>query len=153
MRGHGGRQPPARGDDLVAEVHGIDELPLLLPDHDVVVLVVPHTPRTDRLMDAAMLARMPQDALLVNVARGKVVDTEALLEATRAGRIRAALDVVDPEPLPDGHPLWSTPGVLVAPHVGGLAEGFWARAARLVRAQAEHLRAGEPFDNVVQLAR
>ncbi|AKT52320.1 2-hydroxyacid dehydrogenase [Arsenicicoccus sp. oral taxon 190] len=141
------------GDDLVPRVHGIDELADLLPRHDVVILILPHTDATDRLLDADMLARMPQGALLVNVARGRVVDTDALVAATASGRIRAALDVVDPEPLPDGHPLWSTPGVLIAPHVGGMADGFWSRATALIRRQVGHLVAGEPLDNGVDLDR
>lgn len=137
------------GDDLVEEIHGIDELPTLLPDQDVVIIIVPLTEQTEGLFDAQMLGRMAPGALLVNVARGKIVDTEALVAAAGEGRVRAALDVVDPEPLPDGHPLWSTPGVLIAPHVGGLSDGFWRRAADLVRAQAGRLSQGEPLHNVV----
>lgn len=140
------------GDDLVERVHGIDELDALVPRQDVIILIVPHTDRTDRLVDADFLASMREGGLLVNVARGRVVDTDALVEATRTGHVRAALDVVDPEPLPDGHPLWSTPGVLIAPHVGGLAHGFWRRASDLVRRQLEHIASDEPLDNVVEVA-
>ncbi len=137
------------GDDLVEIVHGIDELPQLLPAADVVILIVPLTASTTGLADAAFLAAMPDGSLLVNVARGKVVDTDALLAETRSGRLRAALDVTDPEPLPADHPLWQTPGVLVSPHVGGASSAFLPRARRLVRAQLEAYAAGSPLANVV----
>ncbi len=137
------------GDDLVGTVHGIDDLPQLLPAADVVILIVPLTDSTAGLADAAFLAAMPDGSLLVNVARGKVVDTAALLAETRSGRLRAALDVTDPEPLPAGHPLWRTPGVLIAPHVGGATSAFLPRAVRLVRAQLEAYAAGAPLANVV----
>ena len=137
------------GDELVPQVHGIDELPDLLPDHDVVVVIVPLTPATRRLFDASLLSRMPDGALLVNVARGPVVDTDALVAECASGRLRAALDVTDPEPLPQDHPLWRTPGVLVTPHVGGATDAMRPRAIALVRRQVEALLAGEPVDNAV----
>lgn len=130
-------------------VHGVDELPALLPEADVVVLVMPGTAETLRLFDAAMLARMRDGALLVNVARGSVVDTDALLGELAAGRLRAALDVTDPEPLPEGHPLWRAPGVLITPHVGGASSAMWPRAFRLVREQLQRYAAGGPLSNVV----
>ena len=130
------------GDDLVPRVHGIDELPELLPHHDVVVVIVPLSAATTGLVDRDFLAAMPDGALLVNVARGKVVDTDALVEATATGRIMAALDVTDPEPLPDDHPLWRSPGVLVSPHVGGDTSAFAPRAVALVREQLDLPRAG-----------
>ena len=136
------------GDDLVPHVHGIDELPALLPEHDVVVLIVPLTDSTTGLVDAGFIEAMKPGALLVNVARGKVVDTQALMAACERGRIRAALDVTDPEPLPDGHPLFATPGVLVAPHVGGYSEAFTPRIGRFARAQLEAYRDGEPLAGV-----
>jgi phosphoglycerate dehydrogenase-like enzyme len=98
-------------------VASLDELPALLPDADIVILLVPITPATTGLVDAPFLSRMHDHALLVNAARGPVVDTGALLAELRSGRLRAALDVTDPEPLPDGHPLWSVPGLLLTPHV------------------------------------
>ena len=137
------------GDGLVPQVHGIDELPDLLPDHDVVVVIVPLTDATRGLFDAPMLGRMPDGALLVNVARGAVVDTDALVAECAAGRLHAALDVTDPEPLPEDHPLWTTPGVLVTPHVGGATEAMRPRAIALVRRQVLALVAGTPVDNVV----
>lgn len=136
-----------RTDDLVGHVHGIDELPALLPGADVVVLLVPHTPATDKFVDDAFLARMAEGALLVNVARGGVVDTDAVL--AHAGRLRFALDVTDPEPLPGGHPLWSAPGVLITPHVAGGTSAMAPRIAALVRSQIERLVAGEEPINVV----
>ncbi|WP_017935658.1 2-hydroxyacid dehydrogenase [Nocardioides sp. Iso805N] len=130
-------------------VHAIGELPDLLPDADVVVLIVPLTEETRGLVDADFLGRMRPGALLVNVARGAVVDTTALVEALHAGRIRAALDVADPEPLPADHPLWSAPGLLISPHVGGASSAMWPRAYRLVRQQLERFAAGEPLANVM----
>lgn len=130
-------------------VHGVEELPGLLPDADVVVLVVPLTEETRGLVDADLLARMKPGALLVNVARGAVVDTDALVAALHQGRVRAALDVTDPEPLPPGHPLWDAPGLLVSPHVGGASSAMWPRAYRLVREQLERYAAGEPLHHQV----
>jgi phosphoglycerate dehydrogenase-like enzyme len=137
------------GDDLVSRVHGIDELTALLPNHDVVIVVVPLTPETTGLVDAEFLAALPDGALLVNVARGPVVDTQALLRETGAGRLRAALDVTDPEPLPPGHGLWSSPGVLITPHVGGATTAFRPRAVRLLREQISAYAAGRGLRNIV----
>lgn len=131
------------------DVHGIDELPALLPDADVVVLVVPLTEETRGLVDAGFLAAMKDGALLVNVARGAVVDTTALIESLDRGKVRAALDVTDPEPLPDDHPLWDAPGVLISPHVGGASSAMWPRAHRLVRDQLHRYAAGERLWNIM----
>ena len=130
-------------------VHGADELPSLLPQADVVVVITPLTPATRHLVDGPFLAAMRDGALLVNVSRGGVVDTDALLLELQGGRLRAALDVTDPEPLPEDHPLWTAPGVLISPHVGGNSSAFLPRAARLVRMQVAKFIAGEPVDNVV----
>lgn len=130
-------------------VHPLSELPALLPQADVVVLSTPLTPETRHLADAGFFARMKDDALLVNVARGPVVDTAALLKEVESGRITAALDVTDPEPLPPGHPLWHAPGVLVSPHVGGSTSAFMPRAKRLIAAQLTRFAAGERPANVV----
>ncbi len=138
----------ARVQDGV-QVHAVEELPDLLPAHDVVVLACPLTDRTRGLVGAEFLAAMPDGALLVNVARGPVVDTGALVEALQDGRIRAALDVTDPEPLPADHPLWSLPGVVVTPHVGGNSTAFRPRMVALLRAQVARLVAGEDLANVV----
>ncbi|GAB3454426.1 2-hydroxyacid dehydrogenase [Streptomonospora sediminis] len=129
-------------------VHGIDELHRLLPEASVVVLTAPHTPDTEGLIGAAELALLRDDALVVNVGRGALLDSAALL--AEKGRVRAALDVTDPEPLPAGHPLWEAPGVFVTPHVAGGADTFYPRARRFVDAQLRRWAAGEPLDNVVR---
>ncbi|MEU9862211.1 2-hydroxyacid dehydrogenase [Streptomyces sp. NPDC047971] len=130
-------------------VQPMSALPDLLPQADVVVLSTPLTPATRHLADAGFLARMRDGALLVNVARGPVVDTVALLKEVESGRITAGLDVTDPEPLPPGHPLWHAPGVLVSPHVGGSTSAFMPRAKRLIAGQLTRFAAGERLANVV----
>ena len=130
-------------------VRSTAELPDLLPHADVVILIVPVTLETTGMVDAAFLAAMPDGALLVNAARGVVVDTDALLAELTAGRLRAALDVTEPEPLPEGHPLWSAPGLLLTPHVGGAVPETNARAAAAVTDQISRVLAGEPLVNVV----
>ncbi|MFJ4811172.1 2-hydroxyacid dehydrogenase [Streptomyces longwoodensis] len=130
-------------------VHPIAELPALLPDADVVILSTPLTEATRGLVGKDFLARMKEGALLVNVARGAVVDTDALLGALESGRITAALDVVDPEPLPADHPLWHAPGVLISPHVGGPTSAFLPRAERLLVDQLGRYVNREPLRNVV----
>ena len=137
------------GDELVRSVHGVDELPELLPHHDVVVVIVPLSDQTAGLVDDEFLAAMPDGSLLVNVARGGVVETDALVRHATAGRIRAALDVTDPEPLPADHPLWGLPGVFITPHVGGASTAFMPRAARLLQEQLGAYAAGRPLRNLV----
>ncbi|NHN55715.1 2-hydroxyacid dehydrogenase [Calidifontibacter sp. DB0510] len=137
------------GDDLVDRVHAVSELPDLLPEAEIVILIVPLTDATRRLVDADFLARMPRNALLVNVARGGVVDTEALVEACASGRVRAALDVTDPEPLPAGHPLMSCPGVLITGHVGGATSAFSPRLVRLLREQLTRYAETGALEHVV----
>ncbi|MCV2394043.1 2-hydroxyacid dehydrogenase [Actinotalea sp. M2MS4P-6] len=140
-------------DEDGRHVHGMDELASLLPTVDAVVLIVPLTPGTAGLVDADFLAALPDGALVVNMARGKVVDTDALLAELRSGRLRAALDVTDPEPLPDDHPLWDAPNLLVTPHVGGYTNATHPRFEALVRRQLETLVAGGAPLNVVRPAR
>jgi phosphoglycerate dehydrogenase-like enzyme len=130
-------------------VRGVDELPQLLPHADIVTLILPLTEQTAGMVDADFLSRMPDGALLVNVARGRIVDTDALVAETSSGRLRAALDVTEPEPLPSEHPLWSTPGVIITPHVGGASSALWPRAYRLVSEQLRRLADGRPLLNVV----
>ncbi|MGW7266384.1 2-hydroxyacid dehydrogenase [Streptomyces sp. NPDC054842] len=130
-------------------VHPLTELPALLPEADVVILSTPLNDTTRGLAGADFLARMKDGALLVNVARGPVVDTKALLSELESGRITAALDVTDPEPLPPGHPLWHAPGLLVSPHVGGPTSAFLPRAKRLLVAQLTRFARGEALHNVV----
>ncbi|MFJ9348802.1 2-hydroxyacid dehydrogenase [Streptomyces sp. NPDC101237] len=130
-------------------VHPLTELPRLLPEADVVIVSTPLTDATRGLVDAGFLARMKDGALLVNVARGAVVDTEALLPELTSGRLTAALDVTDPEPLPAGHPLWQAPGVLISPHVGGPTSAFLPRAKRVVVDQLTRFVNREPLRNVI----
>jgi phosphoglycerate dehydrogenase-like enzyme len=132
-------------------VHAASDVLALLPAADVVVLVTPHDESTDRLANAEFLAAMKDGALLVNVGRGKLVDTDALLAELQSGRLRAALDVTDPEPLPDGHPLWSAPGALVVPHVAGFEVLTNRRYTDLLRRQVEALRSGAEPVNVVMV--
>jgi phosphoglycerate dehydrogenase-like enzyme len=139
-----------RGRPGPPPVHPVEDLPRLLSEADVVFLIAPHTPQTEGMIGARELALMPDGALLVNVARGKLVDTDALVAELAAGRIRAALDVTDPEPLPPDHPLWRQPGVLISPHVGGASSAFFPRADRLICAQLARFAAGRPLENVVR---
>ena len=104
------------------------------------------------MVDARFLAALPDDALLVNVARGPVVRTDDLLAEVTSGRLRAALDVTDPEPLPEQNPLWSCPNVLISPHVGGNTSAFLPRACRLIEEQLRRISVGEPLLNVVSAA-
>ncbi len=134
-------------------VHGRDELPALLAQADVVVLLVPATPETTGMVNADFLAQMSDGALLVNVARGSIVVTDDLVQALHTRRIWAALDVTDPEPLPDGHPLWSCPQLLISPHVGGPSTAMWPRAYRLMSEQLRRFAAGDPLLNMVPATR
>ncbi|MBF4565946.1 2-hydroxyacid dehydrogenase [Plantibacter sp. VKM Ac-2876] len=136
-------------EDERGPIHGIDELPGLLPHAEIVIVVVPLTDDTRGLIGDTFLAALPDDALVVNVARGPVADTDALVEHATSGRIRLALDVTDPEPLPADHPLWSLPNVLVSPHIGGATSAMLPRMARLLRRQIEHLLADEEPENIV----
>ncbi|MBF4513413.1 2-hydroxyacid dehydrogenase [Plantibacter sp. VKM Ac-2885] len=136
-------------EDERGPIHGIDELPGLLPHAEIVIVVVPLTDGTRGLIGDDFLAALPDDALVVNVARGPVADTDALVEHATSGRIRLALDVTDPEPLPADHPLWSLPNVLVSPHIGGATSAMLPRMARLLRRQIEHLLADEEPENIV----
>jgi phosphoglycerate dehydrogenase-like enzyme len=132
-------------------MHGVDELPELLAGADAVVLLTPLTDATRGLIDAAALSRMPDGALLINAARGAVVDTDALLAEVTTGRLRAVLDVTDPEPLPDDHPLWRAPGVLaITPHIGGNSPRAHRLAAELAGDQLARFCAGEALVNVVR---
>jgi phosphoglycerate dehydrogenase-like enzyme len=130
-------------------VFPVSDLHRLLPEADVVVAIVPLTEETTGLIGAAEMSLMKRGALLVNAARGPVVVTEALVEALEQHRIRAALDVTDPEPLPAGHPLWLAPNCLITPHVGGSTPEFIYRAFRFGAEQVRRFMAGEPLENVV----
>jgi phosphoglycerate dehydrogenase-like enzyme len=132
------------------EVHPVAALDQLLPEAEIVILILPHTPESHGLIGAQQLALMPQGALLVNAARGPIVQTEALVEALNSGHIRAALDVTDPEPLPLNHPLWKCPNLLITPHVAGSTPQFSPRATRIAADQVRRILNGKPLINVVQ---
>jgi phosphoglycerate dehydrogenase-like enzyme len=141
------------------DVHGVADLDTLLPLADVVVLVTPLTPETKDLLDSRRLALLPDGALVVNVGRGPVLSTEALLPEVTSGRLRAALDVTDPEPLPADHPLWRCssaegpsaegPSVIITPHVAGGAAAFYPAAAAFIADQVRRFAAGDPLANIV----
>jgi phosphoglycerate dehydrogenase-like enzyme len=126
-----------------------DRLDDVLPQADIVILLLPLTDQTRGFFNCKRLAAMKHGALLVNAARGPVVDTDALVEALHAGRIHAAVDVTDPEPLPMGHPLWSAPNVLITPHIGGSSPGMMDRVMQLIGEQCRRYLAGEPLAHVV----
>jgi phosphoglycerate dehydrogenase-like enzyme len=133
-----------------AGVHGIDEVLDLLPDHDACVVIVPLTDDTRGLIDAAFLAAMPDGAVLVNAARGPVADTDALTAELTSGRLRAAVDVTEPEPLPADHPLWGAPGLLLTPHVGGSVPAALRRAYGVAAEQVAAFARGEQPPNLVE---
>jgi phosphoglycerate dehydrogenase-like enzyme len=126
------------------DIHSIAELPDLLPEADIVILALPLSDETRGLVDGAFLDRLPHGALVVNVSRGPIIDTDALVERVRSGAVRSALDVVDPEPLPAGHPLWTLPGSLLSPHLGGNVQSMRDRIDPLVAEQISLLRRGLP---------
>ena len=134
-------------------IHATSELPQLLPDADIVVIAIPFSEENRGLVDGAFLDLLPPGALVVNVSRGRIVDTDALVKRVRSGAVRSALDVVDPEPLPEGHPLWSLPGSLISPHHGGQVASMSTRVDPLVLHQIERLLAGQQPDYVVLPAR
>jgi len=136
-------------DDAEGRIHAIDELPELLPTADIVIVGVPLTDATTGLVDDAFLSALPDGALVVNIARGKVADTDAIVDHATRGRLRFALDVTDPEPLPPGHRLFALPNVLISPHVGGASTAMMPRMARLVREQIERMLRGDEPLNVV----
>lgn len=131
------------------EVRGFERLAESLAEAEIVILAVPLTPETTGLIDAAALAALPDGALLVNVARGRVVDTAALVRELDSGRLRAALDVTDPEPLPADHPLWSCANTLITPHAGGDSTAMLPRVVDLIRRQIARMQAGERPENLV----
>jgi phosphoglycerate dehydrogenase-like enzyme len=130
-------------------VHGVERLHELLPHAEIVVVTLPGGSETRHILDANALAALPDGALIVNVGRGPLIDTDALVAELQRGRLRAALDVTDPEPLPADHPLWSAPGALIVPHVGGASSAMKPRTVKLIRTQIERMLAGEPPLNVV----
>ena len=130
-------------------VAGMESLRELLPQAEIVVLALPHTPETELLVGDQFLSALPDGAIIANVARGRIVDTDALVAHLRAGRISAFLDVSDPEPLPPEHPLWAMPNVIITPHVGGGTDGWRERAIALIAEQLERFTDGRELINVV----
>jgi phosphoglycerate dehydrogenase-like enzyme len=130
-------------------VHGLVDLDAVLRGAEIIVNVLPLTGETSGLLDARRLGLLPDGALLVNAGRGRTIDTAALVDELRSGRIRAALDVTDPEPLPPDHPLWGLPNVLITPHIGGDTPGSSTRAFELAGDQVRRFAAGEPLINQV----
>jgi len=131
------------------DVESISRLLDLLPLADIVVLIVPLTPETTGMIGERELAAMKQGALLVNAARGPVVRTDALLAALESRRIRAVVDVTDPEPLPQGHPLWTAPNLFITPHVAASSNMFLPRAIDFAAGQIARYIKGEPLVNIV----
>jgi phosphoglycerate dehydrogenase-like enzyme len=136
--------------DADGQVHGPEELVELAAGHDILVSVLPLNDKTHHLVGRDVLAALPHGALVVNVGRGAVVDTDALTREVVSGRLQCAIDVVDPEPLPAGHPLWSAENALITPHIGGNASAFEPRILKLLKRQLEALAAGETPANLVQ---
>ena len=126
-----------------------DHFDRLLPTFDVIILIVPLNDQTHHLMNATRLAAMKDGAALINVARGPVVDTDALIAELNSGRITAGLDVTDPEPLPAGHPLWSAKNVIITPHVGGDSQAFVPRGRKLVEEQLARYASSQPLLHIV----
>lgn len=133
------------------QVHPFGELPEIARTTDVLVLIAPLTDETERLVNADLLAALPDGALVVNVARGKVVDTDALVAELTSGRLSAGLDVTDPEPLPEGHALWTTPNTVLTPHVGGNTDLSVPRSIELMRRQVAALAEGRTFENLIEV--
>ncbi|OXM61869.1 2-hydroxyacid dehydrogenase [Amycolatopsis vastitatis] len=132
------------------DVHGVAELRELLPEADVLVLILPDNPATRGLIGPDELAALPDDALVVNVGRGTAIDTDALVAEARTGRLRAGLDVMDPEPLSADHPLWTAPGVIITPHIAGGSASFYPRAKKLAAEQLRRYAKGEELLNLVE---
>jgi phosphoglycerate dehydrogenase-like enzyme len=144
-----GASPTLVGRSARGDVRGVDELPNLVNEHDIVVVICPLTLDTQGLINAKILAAMPDGALLVNAGRGRIVDTDALVQELAAQRLRAALDVTDPEPLPADHPLWTCPGLIVSPHSARTVPGTSQLCYEVASQQVAALAAGETPPNAV----
>ncbi len=134
------------GSDGSVKISEFDEY---LPKLDVIILILPLTAESKNFMSAARIKKMKDGATLINVARGAIVDTAALVAELHTGRITAGLDVTDPEPLPAGHPLWSAPNLIISPHVGGDSEAFDPRARKMVQEQLARLAENKPLLNQI----
>lgn len=142
----------ARKPRTEPEVHAVSEFDILLPEAEIIILILPLTEESRGLIGPGQFARMRQGALLVNAARGPIVQTDALVDALNSGRIRAALDVTDPEPLPEDHPLWRCPNLLITPHIGASTPEFARRSLEVAAGELRRYMKGEPLHNAVQLA-
>lgn len=138
-----------RRNDSHKTIHATEDLPSLLPRADVVVLSLPHTRETHRLFGPELLERMKDGSLLVNVSRGGVIDTDYMLKIVESGRIAVALDVTDPEPLPDDHPLWTTPGVVITPHTGAFTSSFRPNLINFIGGQLSRYAKGLRLRNAL----
>jgi phosphoglycerate dehydrogenase-like enzyme len=134
------------------KVYSVKELNTLLPRADIVILILPYSQESHWLIDSEQISLMRKGALLVNAARGAIVNTDALITALHENRIRAALDVTEPEPLPEGHPLWSCPNLFITPHIGASSPHFAQNAMRVAADELQRYMNGEPLQNVVQAA-
>jgi phosphoglycerate dehydrogenase-like enzyme len=142
----------ARTARMEPEVHAVSELDAFIPQADVIVLILPYNEESRGLIGSQQFSLMRQGALLVNAARGPIVNTDALVAALQSGKIRAALDVTDPEPLPEGHPLWSCPNLFITPHIAASSPQFAPNALRVAAEELRRYLNGEPLQNVVQAA-
>lgn len=147
---HSARVARSARSDERGEVVALADLPGLLPTADAVVICLPLDDSTRGLVDAEFLAALPNGAIVVNIGRGPIIDTDALVAELGSGRLRAGLDVTDPEPLPPGHPLWSAPGVVISPHVGGAVTTMPDAVEALVRRQIAALAAGGDPVNLIR---
>ncbi|MEU3188566.1 2-hydroxyacid dehydrogenase [Streptomyces sp. NPDC006923] len=147
--------PVARAERTTpaGQVHGVAALPALLPTADAVVLCAPLTQATRGMFGTDSLALLKDGAVLVNTARGELVDTSAVIREVRSGRLRVALDVTDPEPLPADHPLWDLPGALITPHVAAFTDAFRPMTADFLRQQLHRYARGEALENVISITR
>ncbi len=132
-------------------VHSIEDLDQLLPAAEIIILILPLNDASRGLIGPRQLALMRQGALLINAARGPIIQTDALVEVLNEGKVRAALDVTDPEPLPADHPLWRCPNLLITPHVAGSSPQFAPRAMKVAAEVLRRYVNGEPLQNVVQV--
>ncbi|MGJ8653082.1 MAG: D-2-hydroxyacid dehydrogenase [Opitutaceae bacterium] len=150
MRVIGTRRSDSPSPEYIERVGKPQDLLAMLPEADVVALAVPLTDETENLMDSVAFEKMKPGAYLINIARGKVVNTDAMLQALESGRLAGAcLDVTDPEPLPDSHKLWKQPNVIITPHVAGRSEVTNERRSALLLENLRRFGTGEPLLNVV----
>jgi len=148
------KRDPSRGAEFADRVYPPQQLDTLLERADYLVLAIPGNAETRHMIGATQFARMKPSASLVNVARGTLIDTDALVRALESGKLAGAgLDVTDPEPLPPEHPLWRLPNVIITPHLAGATDRYWQRQADMVFANVRRYLAGQPLLNLVDKQR